>query len=95
VQFAPLLAIPLVLATYEAHYTHRRYLLYGLACYLLAKVAEFYDPEIFTLTSHALSGHSLKHLLSALAGYYVFRMLQLRQAVGAPTPAAGHRQGAR
>lgn len=91
VQFAPLLAIPLVLATYDAQYTHRRYLLYGLACYLLAKVAEFYDPEIFTLTSRALSGHSLKHLLSALAPCYIFRMLQVRQRLGAPTPAAGQR----
>ncbi|MBI3919450.1 MAG: ceramidase domain-containing protein [Betaproteobacteria bacterium] len=94
VQFAPLLAIPFALAAYPARYTHRRYLLYGLACYLLAKVAEFYDPEIFTLTSRALSGHSLKHLVSAVAGYYVFRMLQLRQPVGAPIPPPGQRQGA-
>jgi len=89
VQFAPLLAIPIVLATYEARHTHRRYLLYGLACYALAKVVEFYDREIFTLTSHAISGHSLKHLVAALAGYYVYRMLRLRQPVGAPLPDAG------
>jgi hypothetical protein len=89
VQFAPLLAIPLVLATYEAQYTHRRYLMYGLACYLLAKVAEFYDREIFTLTTHALSGHSLKHLLAALAPFYVYRMLRLRQPAGAPVPDGG------
>lgn len=79
VQFAPLLALPLVLAAYPARYTHRRYLLYGLLFYVAAKVAEFYDREVFTLTSHALSGHSLKHLLSALAPYCVFRMLQLRR----------------
>jgi hypothetical protein len=79
VQFAPLIAIPVVLATYEAQYTHRRYLLYGLACYVLAKGAEFYDREIFVLTAHAISGHSLKHLLAALAPLCVYRMLRLRQ----------------
>jgi hypothetical protein len=78
VQFAPLMAIPLALATYPGHYTHRHYLLYGLAFYLLAKVAEFYDPEIFALTSGTLSGHSLKHLLAACAPLVVYRMLRLR-----------------
>jgi hypothetical protein len=88
VQFAPLIAIPIVLAAYEAQYTHRRYLMYGLAFYLLAKAAEFYDREVFALTAQAISGHSLKHLLSAVAPYCVLRMLQRRRPVDAPTPAA-------
>ena len=87
VQFAPLLAIPVILAAYEAPYTHRRYLLYGLACYVLAKGAEFYDREIFALTAHAVSGHSLKHLLAALAPVYVYLMLRLRQPAGRAAPA--------
>jgi hypothetical protein len=82
VQFAPLLAIPVILAAYDAPYTHRRYLLYGLACYVLAKGAEFYDREIFEWTAYAISGHSLKHLLAALAPVYVYRMLRLRQPAG-------------
>ena len=86
VQFAPLLAIPVILAVYDAPYTHRRYLLYGVAFYVLAKGAEFYDREIFEWTGHALSGHSLKHLLAAVAPVYVYRMLRLRQPAGTVAP---------
>jgi hypothetical protein len=87
VQFAPLLAIPVILAAYDAPYTHRRYLLCGLACYVLAKGAEFYDHEIFEWSSYAISGHSLKHLLAAVAPVYVYRMLMLRQPAAVPAPA--------
>lgn len=80
VQFAPLLAIPFVLVAWPGRYSHRKYLLYGLGFYALAKVAEFYDREIFALTSQALSGHTLKHLVSSVAAWCVFRMLQLRKA---------------
>ena len=78
VQFAPLVAIPFVLAAYPGRYTRRHYLLYGRAFYMLAKVAEFYDQEIMLLTSQALSGHSLKHLLAACAPFVVYLMLRRR-----------------
>jgi hypothetical protein len=88
VQFAPLVAIPLALATYPGRYTHRHYLIYGLAFYLLAKVAEFYDREIMVLTAQALSGHSLKHLLAACAPLVVYLMLWRRTPLRAPSSAA-------
>lgn len=78
VQFAPLLAIPYVLAAFPGRYTHRRYLLYGVAFYVLAKVAEYFDREIYALTSQILSGHSLKHLLAAAAAFFVYLMLLRR-----------------
>ena len=78
VQFAPLLAIPFVLATFSGRYTHRHYLLYGLACYALAKVAEFYDHGFYALSSSTLSGHSLKHVVAAGAAFFVYLMLRRR-----------------
>lgn len=81
VQTAPLLAIPYVLAAFPGRYTHRRYLLYGVAFYALAKVAEYYDREIYALTSNALSGHSLKHLLAAAAPFCVYLMLRRRAPI--------------
>lgn len=78
VQFAPLLAIPFVLAVFPARYTHRRYLLYGLACYALAKVAEHYDYGFYALTSSILSGHSLKHMVAAGAALFIHLMLRRR-----------------
>ena len=78
VQFAPLIAIPFVLAAYPGRYSHRYYLIYGLAFYMLAKVAEFYDREFMLLAAQALSGHTLKHLLAACAPFVVYLMLKRR-----------------
>lgn len=79
VQFAPLLAIPFVLAAFPGRYSHRHYLLYGVAFYALAKVAEHYDHGFYALSSRILSGHSLKHLLAAAAPLFVYLMLRRRE----------------
>lgn len=81
VQCAPLLIIPLALLLLPAQYTHRFYLLYGLALYLLAKVAEFYDRELYAFTQATLSGHSLKHLFAALSALSVYLMLRRRHTL--------------
>jgi hypothetical protein len=83
VQFAPLLCIPVVLAMFPARYSYRRFLLYGLGVYGLAKVAEMQDKEIFALTSHVVSGHTLKHLLAAGAILMLLVMLRRREATDA------------
>jgi hypothetical protein len=79
VQGAPLLAIPFILAMFPGRYTHRIYLLYGLAFYALAKVAEYYDRETYALTSLFVSGHSVKHLLAAMAPLFLYLMLRRRR----------------
>lgn len=84
VQAAPLIAIPFVLALFPGRYTHRHYLLYGVAFYALAKVAEYYDRETYALTSFFVSGHSLKHLLAAGGPLFVYLMLRRRGVKIAP-----------
>jgi hypothetical protein len=79
VQFAPLLAIVFTLSAFPARYTHRAYLLYGFACYALAKVAEFADADVYGLTSGIVSGHSIKHVLAAGAPFCVYLMLSRRK----------------
>ena len=83
VQFVPLLCIPFVLALFPARYTHRRFMLYGIGLYGLAKAAEMADKGIFTLTSHVVSGHTLKHLLAAGAILALYVMLRRRKATDA------------
>jgi hypothetical protein len=78
VQAVGLLVIPYLLAAYPGRHTHRRYLLYGLGLYALAKAAELSDQQIFALTGGAVSGHTLKHLLAAAAPYCVYLMLRRR-----------------
>lgn len=75
VQGAPLLAIPYVIAAFPGRYTHRHFLLSGVGLYALAKAAELLDHPIYAATGAAISGHSVKHLLAAIAVFFVYRML--------------------
>jgi hypothetical protein len=84
VQFTPLVCIPFVLAVFPGRYTHRVYLLYALGLYVLAKFAELWDREIYSLTGNLFSGHTLKHLLAAGGVLAILIMLKRRSAV-APT----------
>jgi len=80
VQFGTLAAIPLILLLYRSKYTQRHYLIYGMVCYGLAKMMELNDSRIFELTSGLISGHTAKHLFAAAASYYIYLMLNKRQA---------------
>ncbi len=47
-----------------------------IALYALAKVLELADHEVFELTHHLVSGHSLKHAVAALAAWPLIRVMQ-------------------
>ena len=54
--------------------------------YILAKILETADRQIFAV-GHIVSGHTLKHLAAATAGYWILRMLQKRaKKKAAPSP---------
>jgi hypothetical protein len=48
--------------------------------YILAKVLETFDKQIFRL-GNIVSGHTLKHLSAAMAAYWILRMLQRRRPI--------------
>jgi hypothetical protein len=84
VQAAPLACIPCVMVLYPARYTHRRYLTVGLVLYGLAKLAEFWDREIFRSSAGIVGGHALKHVLAAGAVLTVLLMLRMRERIAPP-----------
>jgi hypothetical protein len=51
--------------------------------YAAAKVTEAFDLAIYRM-GEVVSGHSVKHVLAALAVYAVAEMLRRRAAVGQP-----------
>lgn len=55
-----------------------RYLVAAFLSYALAVTTEQFDHEIFALTNSAISGHTLKHLLAAVAPFWLFLMLRAR-----------------
>jgi hypothetical protein len=88
VQGYPLLAIPLLLALFPARYTRGYDLLIAVAWYLAAKFCEGYDHAIYDFLGQTMSGHTIKHLLSAMSAFWVLRMLHLRRPVGVDQPTA-------
>jgi hypothetical protein len=79
VQLYSLLAL-LVALLLPPRYTHGTYLLVVAGLYVLAKLCETEDGQIFSL-GHLVSGHTLKHLAAGIAGLCILRMLQKRQPI--------------
>jgi len=76
IQLVPLLTIPVAMSLYRPRYSHRWLLLVALGWYALAKVAESNDSDIFVLSQGIISGHTIKHLLSALGCLSILLMIQ-------------------
>ena len=70
-------ALLLLALTQSSRYTRGTDIYWVFAGYIAAKVLEFFDKEILSF-GQLLSGHSLKHLAAALAGFMVCRILWLR-----------------
>jgi hypothetical protein len=76
-QLYPMLLIPLLLRLYPPRYSGDRDILAVIALYLLALLCDFTDHQIAALTG-AVSGHTLKHIVAALAMYWVVVRLRRR-----------------
>lgn len=63
IQFLPLILMPVLILRFNGPGT--RYLWLALTLYLLAKVAEIFDPQLYQTSGQILSGHTLKHLLAS------------------------------
>jgi len=81
VQYVPMLAIPLMLALFPPRYTRTADLAGVLGCYVAAKVLEVLDAPVFHLLGSTLSGHTLKHLASAVGLWWLLEMIRRRRRV--------------
>ena len=54
--------------------------------YVAAKMMETWDHAIFDRSLRMLSGHTLKHLSAAAAGWSILRMLEKRKPVATAKP---------
>jgi hypothetical protein len=79
VQLYALLAL-LAALLLPPRYTRGSDLLVVAGLYVVAKICEEADRQIFSLGSF-LSGHTLKHLAAGAAGLWILRMLQKRQPI--------------
>ena len=72
VQFLPLLLMPLMLLLFRGAGIRDRWLWVAIGTYALAKLAEHFDAAIYA-AGGIVGGHSLKHLLAALAALWILR----------------------
>jgi hypothetical protein len=61
-------------------YTRRSDLLIVAGFYVLAKICETADHQIFSV-GHLVSGHTLKHISAGAAGFWILEMLQKRRPI--------------
>ncbi|MEN8236524.1 MAG: ceramidase domain-containing protein [Pseudomonadota bacterium] len=79
VQFGPFLFIISLFLLFSSHYTGGKYFVRVFLWYALAKVFEHFDHGIYQISHGMVSGHTLKHLASAMACYEVIQYLRMRR----------------
>ncbi|HML32117.1 ceramidase domain-containing protein [Sporomusa sphaeroides] len=72
VQYLSILLILIVLLLYPKPWRQNKFYWLLLSSYIVAKIFELNDAEVFILTHQIISGHTLKHLMAA-AGIVLFR----------------------
>lgn len=80
IQFLPIIIMPLIFLLNASRFNKTHFFWLVLACYGAAKGLELMDESVFELTA-LVSGHSLKHLLSALGPFMFYLALKKREAV--------------
>jgi len=79
VQLYAVLAVILALFL-KPRYTRGSDLSVVAGFYVLAKVTETFDYQIFSL-GQVLSGHTIKHIAAAVGSYWILRMLERREPI--------------
>lgn len=69
VQFYSMLLIGLILFLFPGSYPALKIYAWLFIFYLLAKICEYSDVMIYSLTNDVISGHTLKHLCAAMSAY--------------------------
>jgi hypothetical protein len=79
-QFFPAVVLIFILGLFPPKFSGASYWIFAVAFYALAKLFEFFDEKIFSL-GQIVSGHTLKHLAAAAAGFAILRLFQIRRPI--------------
>lgn len=66
VQFLPMLLIPLILLMYRSVFNRVSFYWFVMALYVMSKLFEYFDFDVYGF-GELISGHSLKHVVAAVA----------------------------
>ena len=82
IQYYSIFGIILMAFLFPSRYSHSRWLATVISAYLIAKGFEFLDLSLYRVTHAIISGHVIKHLISAAAAYMLLHMVRKRHALG-------------
>jgi hypothetical protein len=88
VQFFPVVILPAMFLLLPPKYTGTRYWIIAAGLYLLAKLLEYLDAEIYSI-GQVVSGHTLKHLAAAAACFTILRYFQTRRPIASAPSGIG------
>jgi hypothetical protein len=71
-----------MIVLFPPSYTGVKYLVVAFLLFVLAKLLELFDGEIYQ-AAHIVSGHALKHITAGVACYVILLMLERRHATRA------------
>lgn len=77
IQFFPVLGIPIVLLFFRPSYNYISCYWWLLVCYIIAKLLEYFDHQVHVFLL-IISGHSIKHIITAIGLYILFKSFKLR-----------------
>ena len=80
VQFFPCVVLPLVFVLFAPKYTGAGYWFAAAGFYLVAKLLEFFDAQIYAALG-VMSGHPLKHVAAAAACYAIYLAFRDRRPI--------------
>jgi len=79
VQFMPMLVIPALLLMYPKSYSHTGLIMLALLSYVIAKLLETFDAQVFLFFQDEMGGHAIKHVFAALGAATILWMLRVRR----------------
>jgi hypothetical protein len=89
IQYYSIFGIILMAALFPPRYTHSRWLAAVIVAYLIAKGFEQLDLTLYQATHGIVSGHVIKHLISATAAYFLLLRIRNRQLTDPASPYPG------
>ena len=78
VQFVSMALLLIIIFIYKPTHLQTKYLLYAFLFYILSKISEHFDKQIYELLGYIVSGHTIKHLLAAVATFFFYVLLKRR-----------------
>lgn len=78
VQFVSMALLLIIIFVYKPTNLRNSYLVFAFFFYMLSKIAEYFDRQFFELCAQILSGHTIKHLLAAIATFCFYLLLKHR-----------------